>query len=660
MTKRSKHAELCKTVRDRYSRGVSADRQNREDMRDDLDFLAGNQWPTETASARRANKRIMVTENRLPAFVNQVTGEMRQSLPAIRVRGVDDKSDTQVAEILSGLIRDIESRSSTGQPYITAGTHAAQCGIGWFRIITDYAEEDSFDQEVRMEPIRNMFSVVCDPDAVKATKQDANWIIVVAEMEREAFKAKYPKAKVDGFDEDEPLSEYDQGWYTDEKIRIAEYWVKEPYTYTIGRLPDGEIERVPDGYDTKANPRGYEEYRERESHKVYCYKVSGAEVLEDRKEWLTPDIPIIAVIGEEIQLENGVQRRGVIRFAKDPQMLLNFWSTTQAEWLALQPKAPYLATANQVEGVEAQWKNANDTTAATLIYNPDPEAPGPPQRSQPPVGSAALQGEVMRSVDTLKAVTGIYDASLGAQSNETSGRAIRERKQQSTTGTYTFIDNLARSIEHAGRILIDLIPQIYDNERVVRILGEDDQETYETINRVLAKDGEDYTENDLSVGRYDTVVTVGPSYATKRAEAAESMMQFVQTVPSGAQAIADLIAKNMDWPGAEAISDRLKKMLPPELQEIDDDDEEGQQRLMAQQQAAQQQAAITHLRMQLDMAEMQNKVAKLEAETLKIKAETQKTMAETVETRVDTKAKMAEAMTTLQQPVAAPQPLLQP
>ena len=217
------------------------------------------------------------------------------------------------------------------------------------------------------------------------------------------------------------------------------------------------------------------------------------------------------------------------------------------------------------KGLEHIWNKANTLNVPWLPYNPDPTAPGAPQRQRPADINAAEIQQANQSIEDIKATIGIFDASLGAQGNETSGRAILARQREGDTATFAWIDNLARGIEHTGRILIDLIPRIYDTQRVMRILGEDQSEKMVTINQVNIVNpwtGDYEVLNDMSVGKYDVRVSVGPSYATKRMEAAESMMSFVQAFPAAAPIIGDLIARNMDWPGAEDIAKRLKAALP--------------------------------------------------------------------------------------------------
>lgn len=621
-----KDAALLAEARKRHAKGVSYDSDNVVEGKTDLQFAASNQWDEDSKAEREAAGRIMITENRISAILAQVVGSLRENKPAIKVRGVDGESDAEIADLHTGLIRGIENQSSSRQPIIRAAESAVHCGIGHFRILTEYTDADSFDQDIVMEPIHDPFAVVWDPDSVMVTREDAKWCFVTQDIEMDAFKEQFPKARTDSFEKGAEAGQHYQHWGGKDKVTIAEYWVKEPIVRRLGMTEDGKVVEVAKGEDESL----YKEVRERETYQVKMYKINGHELLEPPVVWQTPHIPIIAVVGEEIHLEDGVYRRGVTRLARGPQVRLNYWLTAQTEWLAMQPKMPYLVSTKQIEGWEAEWAGANDTTSPYLPYNPDPLTPGAPQRSQPPVGASAMYQEVMLAGDALKATTGVFDAALGASSNETSGVAINARKAQSGTGNFVYADNLSKSVEYSGRILLSLIPKIYDTERVVRILGEDGSEKYPVINQTVIVDGEPVVKNDLSQGRYDVTVTTGPAYASRRAEALDSMMQFIQTSPQMAQGVMDLVAKNADWPGADEFVKRLEKMLPPGIKEPDDDDEEAQAAAQQSMQMAQMQQQKAEIAEALAMKEMQAKIAKLDAEIQGIGADTEETKIDTM------------------------------
>lgn len=631
---------LAKAVK-RYEEAVDADRDNREHAIDDLRFLTvtgDGHWPEEVRRQREDEGKPCITINRLPQYLRQVTGDIRRVNPAIKIVPADGEASTEMAEIKGGMIRQIEAASSAASIYEGAAESAAGCGMGAFRVLTRYCDDDTFDQEIYLEGVRNVFSVHWDPLAKDPTRKDARYCFITDEMDLEAFEEEYPEANPDSWKGEGTTFTH---WQVNDRVTVAEYWWKEPTTERIVQLPDG---RILTGEDVKLVPKGTPGVRERkvETNRVMWAKMTAGEVLEGPQEWPGKHLPIVAVMGEELHVGEEIIRTSVVRYAKEPQQLYNYWRSAQAEVIALQPKAPYLVTAMQIEGLEAIWRRANQANLPYLPYNPDPSAP-PPQRSTPPVASQAMMQEIAMAVDDLKATTGIYDAGLGATGNETSGVAIKQRQIEGDISTSIYVDNLAQSIEQAGRVILDLMPNIYDNERVVRVLGEDGAERMERINAIIGTPAGPMAVNSIFEGKYDVNVSTGPAYSTLRQEAAEGMLAFVQAFPQAAPAISDLIAKNSDWPGAEQIAKRLKRlseMTMPGLIEEDEKDltpEEMRQRQQAQaqqsqmaqmqQQMAQQAQQLQELMARAEVSEREASArlkdadaAKKQAETLEIQA----------------------------------------
>lgn len=556
----SDKADLLRRVREEYQNDIDADQENRKESSIDLKFLAGEQWPNSVRAERKG--RPMLTINRLPQFVKQVTGEMRQNRPSIRVLPKDDSSDPKLAEVYTAIIRHIESNSDAHRVYVKAGEQAVRGGIGHFRVLTDWAEDAGFEQEILIETIRNPLAVVWDHGAQKLDKSDADHCFVTKLVPRKEFERLYPKAALNGFDSSsETWLPY---WREHDSIRVAEYWCKKETTKRLALMDDGATVDVTDVDEPTLATLPVKVIREVKSSKIYWYKLTATDVLE-QGEWAGRFIPIIPVVGEEIELGDRVLRHGLVRYAKDAQQSYNYWRSAAVEHIALAPKAPFLATAEQVDPYKSMWDRANTAPLPYLLYKPDPQAPGAPRREPGPAVPAAMYQEAQVADQDMKATTGIYDASLGRQGNETSGKAIIARQQEGDTATYVYLDNMTAAIQRCGRILVDLIPRVYTDERVIRIVGEDgDLEGWARINAQMP-DGRRL--NDISVGRYDVAVSTGPAYATKRQQAADSMMQFVQAVPAAGQVAADLIAKSMDWPNADKLAARLEKILPPQLQE---------------------------------------------------------------------------------------------
>lgn len=612
-----KKDDIIAKARKRMAEAQEADRENREDALDDLEHIAGFQWEEDERQRRKDAGRPCITINRLPQFVRQVTGDIRQLNPAINVIPGDSEASESVAEVIEGLTRHIEYRSDGSTVYERAAESAAQCGMGYFRILTEYESDDSFNQEILLESIENPFSVYVDPEARASTRADASYMFISTPMSLPDFEAAYPDATAVDVDIDGDTDGLEY-WRESGEVIVAEYFWKEPVTKEIGLLRDGRVVENPPAIMDVVKKRKVQ------THKVMWAKITGREVLEGPKEYPCKHIPIIGVMGEEIHIGERVVRSSVIRYAKDPQRLYNYYSSAQAETIALQPKTPYIATAKQVAGFEADWAAANESNDAVLLYNPDEKAPGAPQRAMPPVASQALSQEAMKASEDMKATTGIYDAGLGQASNEKSGVAIRQRQLESDISTSIYTDNLAKAVHQCGRILIDMIPRIYDTERTVRIVGKDDEETMVTINGMGFTDQfEAVPINPLNVGKYDVRVTVGPNYTTRRQETAESMMQFIQAVPAAGQVAGDLIVKAMDWPDADKLAERMEKLLPPGMIDQPQDPAMQQQMMMAQQQQ--------QMAMQAEQAAQQMEMRKKQAEAAEAEAQAEEARAQAME-----------------------------
>ncbi len=540
----------------RYSEAFDAFKENREVMKDDQRFLSGDQWPTEIRESRENAKRPIQTINRLPAFIDQVVGDARQNKPTIRVHPAED-GDNDIADIYNGLIRSIETESNADYAYDTAIEHTAGHGFGAWRIDSEYVSEDSFDQNIVIRRIVDPLNVLFDPAAIQPDYSDAEYVFVLESMPRKTFEAKWPKATLSAFES----GDLARGWSSGDNVQVAEYWYKEYTPFTLYLLSDGSVSEDKDA----AEAMGLVAQREAKKVKVCMHILSGAEILESKEDYDGVYLPIVGVQGKESLVDGKRTLRGITRFAKDPQRMYNYWRTLDTEAKALTPRSPVLVTLEQITGNEKDWVKALHGNLPYLPYNAVPDAPVP-NRLNAGMADASFERGALLAVDEMKSTTGIHSASLGETSNETSGRAILARQREGDTSTFAYIDNLSRAIRYSGRVLLDLIPKRYNTARVIQVMGEDGSRKLMKINQQSrAPDGTPKIENDLTAGRYDLVVNVGPSYATKRLESAESMISFVQAVPAAAGLISDLIAKNMDWPGAEAIEKRLHAMLPPQV-----------------------------------------------------------------------------------------------
>jgi hypothetical protein len=575
------HKDILAQARSDYDRAHERERHNIALAYEDLEFLAGDeyaQWEVGQRQKREDEGRPVLQINRLPQFVHQITGDIRQMKPSIKVVPVDSGADEKVANLYGGLIRYIENRSDASAIYFRAADSQVGCGIGHWRVSTEYADSSTFNQEIRIDPIEDGVSVLWDPDAVRPSKDDAGFCFVPVDMSRKAFEAKYPNITPSEFDD--TAWGHNQAWCTDDYVRVAEYWVRKPTKKLLALGLDGTISDITDA-DASAiefhKARGAR-IEERDSTKVCRYLITAAAVLEGPQDWPGRFIPVVPVVGEETRIGRKIVRKGIVRDAKDPQRMVNYFESAHTEIVALQPKAPFMVTETNVAKYQDLWEQANTRNLPYLVYKPDNENGGQaPQRITPPVSSQGVNDGTARAHENMKGVIGIYDAGLGNKSNETSGKAILARQREGDVGSYLYVDNFARAVRHTGNIIVDLIPHVYDSERTIRIMGEDGKIDVLEVNKAkgVGPGGGTIYEHDLTTGSYDVVATVGPSYTTRREEARDGMVEFVRAAPEAGALILDLLAKAQDWPMAEDIAKRVRATLPPAIRKIEELEKQG-------------------------------------------------------------------------------------
>jgi len=593
------HRDTLQMMRDRLRQAIGAYSESREDELDDLRFMAGSpdnqwQWPQDVLATRGSvqgqtvNARPCLTINKLPQHVRQITNEQRQNRPAGKVIPVNDKADIEVAEVLNGIVRHIEYMSDADVAYDTACENQVTYGEGYIRLLTEYCYEDSFDQDIKIARIRNSFSVYMDPLIQDPCGADAEWCFITEDLMKEEYERLYPNAAPLSSIMAQGIGDQDiSQWITEDTIRIAEYFYIDHKDDTLYLFPGDQTVFKGSPQDKALRAMGLQPVRERrvDRKRVMWMKTNGFEVLEER-EWAGDWIPVIRVVGNEFQVDGRIFISGIVRNAKDAQRMYNYWTSQEAEMLALAPKAPFIGYGGQFEGYEYQWKTANTQNWPYLEVNPDvTDGQGAvlplPQRAAPPLPQTGLIQAKMGASDDIKSTTGQYDPSLGAQSNERSGRAILARERQSDTGTYHYVDNLARAVRYVTRQLVDLIPKIYDTRRIARIIGIDGETSMakidptqpEPVRKIVDETGVVIEKiYNPSLGRYDVVVATGPSYLTKRQEAMDAMAQILQGNPTLWAVAGDLFVKNMDWPGAQEMAARLRKTIDPKLLADQDND----------------------------------------------------------------------------------------
>lgn len=638
-----KDEDLLSEAREAFTLAAEAEDDNRQTYKDDIEFaLLGEQWPEAIKREREIDGRPCLTINKLPPFIRQVVNEARQNKPGITVHPVDSNSDPDTADVFNGLIRNIEQSSDAEVAYDTALECAVAGGFGYFRINTAYTSDDTFDQDIVIERIANPLSVYGDPYSTSADSSDWNNAFVTDTLTKDAFEARYKGAQAANWDD---YQECGSPWLDGDNVLIAEWWSREEVARKIVALSDGTVIGLA---EYEANQELFQalgvtvvgQPREVKSHKVTQRIMSGAEIL-DTVEWAGKFIPIVPVYGTEVWHDGKRHLISMIHGAVDAQRMFNYWRTTATEQVALAPKAPFIGRKGAFETDAARWATANTQNHPFIEYD-GPEAP----QRQPFAGipAGALQ-EALNASDDMKAIVGLYDPSLGARSNETSGTAIRARQQEGDVSTFHFIDNLSRAIRHAGRIIIDLIPKVYSVPRIVRIIGQDGEPKMVQVNQPTMEQQEDPQTGqmreiekvyDLTAGKYDLTVKAGPSFASQREAFVQAATELTRAVPQLGPILARPIVENFDMPNADDILDKMDQAEqaargpnPEQVKEaIGKMQQQGQQlaQKLQQTEGALQQAqndnATKQMEAQVKMAELQLKARELDIKDreLEIKA----------------------------------------
>lgn len=623
-TAEKKPDDLLGLIRERYRIMTDADSHNRNDAMLDLRFVnvPGQQW--EANQKKERGDRPCYEYNKLRVTIKRVVNEMRRNRPAGKVRAVED-GDKDTADTYEGLIRNIWNVSDGDTIIDYAGEYQVGGGMGAWRINTKYSDDEAFDQDIVIEAIKNPFCLYADPAAADPLKRDAEDWILTERISRKSYESRWPDAGVADFDE---IDNFDHRveWMDDETVRIAEYWYKVPKLKNIALLSSGE---TVDMEDMGELPPGVTITRKRQvksNQIMMCIVGGGNAILEGPTEWAGSQFPFVMVYGEWLVIDGRIYWHGLTRFAKDSQRAYNVARTAITETIASAPQSKFWATPEQAKGHTEKWAVAHKELMPFMLFNADPKSPGPPQRMAGADVPVALIQESQIASNEIKEVTGIFDASLGNRSNETSGVAISARQNQGELATFNFADNMGKAIRRTWELLIDLIPKVYDTERSVRILGIDGAEKYVKLNTMTVDPhtGEQKPVNDLTRGKYDTTVTVGPSFSTQRQEASETYMNIAQAFPPLMQFAGDYVFKAMDLPYADQIADRLKFMLPPQIQQAEQSGKEippEVQQMMAQAQQAMDQVHQQGQMVQQAAQEAQAEVAK--AKEAKANAQTQ-------------------------------------
>jgi portal protein len=541
------------------------------------------QWDDLTQTARGVgtpDERPCLTTNKVRQHNLQIINDAKQNKPSVKVKPVGNGATYDSALVYSGVCEHIEYISNAQQAYDGATGFQVRGGIGWWRVVTDYSGDDSFDQEIFIRRVKDPLTIYMDPDIREQDGSDAKFAFIFDDMSRESFNEAYPAYKNKATKS--PLGVTDD-WVGEDKVRIAEYYrVVEESDKLVAYVDPATGQRVIER-KSKIDKELFEsviddpstKLRDIVDRKVEWYMIVGNEIAE-RSVWPGKYIPLVRIIGEETIIDGQLDRKGHTRAMKDPQKIYNYWNSATVEQVALQTKIPYTAPVGAIEGLETYWETANTVNHSILPYNQFDDAGKEmrePKRMEPPsMAQAYIEGLKIAS-EQIKEVSGQYQAELGMEGNEKSGVAIQQRQRQGDNATYHYIDNLAIGIKFTGKILIDLIPKIYDTQRVIKIMTAEGKENEVTIDptaqnayseQASSKDAIQSIFNP-NVGKYDVEAEIGPDNGTQRQEAVKAFMALAQADPEILKIGGDIIVKMMDVPMADILAERIQRSIPPQI-----------------------------------------------------------------------------------------------
>jgi hypothetical protein len=557
---------------------IEAESENRLQGLLALKFRYGDQWP-QYAIQSRGNDRPQLTINETNTYIKKVTNSQRQQRPRGKASPIDNFGDKKVAKIITGIGRHVEVNSDADNAYDTAFDFAATIGWGYWRLRTDFIADDSFDQDVFIDVIDNPFTVYFDPNSVLPDGSDAEGGIVTDLIRKKAFEKQYPGAKLANFESDgtgDSLTD----WVTEQDVRVAEYFYVERVKAKLVMLSDGTplwADQLPPTEMLAAAGITIKGDRDSLRRTVKWCKQTAFEILEEKKlpgRW----IPIVPVYWTSVVIDGKRVRRGLVYDAMDPARMNNFWQTAITETLALGTKAKWLMVEGQDEGHEVEWKNANLSTSPLLRYKVtgvDGREIPPPQRIQPEAPPSGYIEAAFLANQNLSRVMGVFDPAVRGGAQHKSDKTLNAEQGQSENTNFDGYDNLTRSIKHTWRIMLSWFPTVFDTQRVMRIIGEDGRDSLVTVNERTQKQDEtgqaiEHVLNDVRVGTYDVIMDTGPGYDTLRKEGTVAMMQLLDT-PLGEKVAAtadDVVVREMDFPSADVIADRLAAANP--LSQIDE------------------------------------------------------------------------------------------
>lgn len=585
--KTSRERDLVVEVTKKYKQTSTDWATIRQKSNEDQKFFSGEQYDAAYARGQRQkNHQVLIQINRLPNFVQQVENDIRQLSPRLEVHATDELGSDEMAGVIQGIVRHIEAISNADNAYISAsGRNGALVpGFGFMKIETDYANNDTFDQEIYIREVKNPFKILPDFNAVKSDFSDAEYWFEFEDISKEKYKETYPKSILSA--QGVTWSNIgDKAFVKENQIRLVKYWYKDTTPRKLCLYEDGTTQYEDEGtpqMEVAPNvfaPIPIREFRIVDNHEVKWLVTNGSEIL-DEGTWHDSEFPFVAVLGNDTFVDGVRDIHGIIRYAKEPQKIFNYMSSQFIRKIAASNKSPWLADINGIpEPMRKYWESSNVDERAILYWDSKNSAFKPERGDSTEPAVQALLQACTKFENDLKATIGIYDAGVGnqqaGQQADQSGIAIQTLAEQGKNANFHFSHNYVLSMKRLGDLIVRLIPKIYDTPRTIRIIGADNQAELVAINQVFTKAGQHKNYDIANASGYDCVIDMGPSFATKKAQQSESMLRFAAAYPQIMPAIADLIAQDLDWDTSKAIADRIVQVQAatmPFLQHSKDND----------------------------------------------------------------------------------------
>lgn len=543
----------------------TADRDNREKAREVTLFLKKPDGQWEPEIVKNMKGRPMYTFDRCNPIVRSISGEMKQADFDIQVRPSGGDASKDTAKLLDGLVRNIENISNASQVFGAAGKKMVEVGFDAWRVTTEWADGDSFDQDLFIRKIANSVDRVWfDTNAEMQSMEDASWAFVLQSMSPDAYDEKFPDGSKQSVGEDRFSNSHCQ---QAENIVVGEFLYKKPITIELVLMDNNKVYQVDDDFekvvdDLKRLGVNEVKRRKRDSHKVFTRFFDGANWLKSEQETVFQWIPVIPTFGNFEISENKVIYHGVVQHLMDAQRVLNYAASRDIEEGALAPKDKLMITREQAAKDTATLETMNTNNHPAQLYTHVPNQPAPYR-----LGGAQMNPGLQTTIATMGQMitesSGMFAANQGQQLANESGVALERLQNKGDIATVDYYDSQEVAICHTARIIIDAIPRLMDTERQQRILNEDGSFDMQILNQTIIDEqsGDPVTLNDLSVGQYDVTCKVGPAFHSRQQETVKAITDIAKVDPSIIGLSADVLLNNIVAPGIDQIAARARAQM---------------------------------------------------------------------------------------------------